>query len=263
MSSQSKYNGFWKRVGRLSLENLWQILSKPSFLPLRLSKISGGGIVDVASYFFPKAGRDLVENLHRDFLCNHLFFQKLNERFIRERQRRINCEGWPELVYVLIRIAKPNLVLETGVFDGISSSVILQALYDNKQGKLVSIDLPAHNVIRGSTHRMKEVILPAGLNPGWVIPEYLRSRHQILLGDSRRILPAFLPKLKKIDLFLHDSLHTFEHQWFEYHTVWPYLANGGMLLSDDVFWTQAFYRFCKKKGGAYRVFQGLGVLKKN
>jgi predicted O-methyltransferase YrrM len=44
-------------------------------------------------------------------------------------------------LYVLVRIFKPEVVVETGVANGVSSSFILKALDQNSRGKLYSIDL--------------------------------------------------------------------------------------------------------------------------
>jgi len=105
-----------------------------------------------------------------------------------------------------VRFARPRMVLETGVFDGRSSAVILQALHDNDNGTLVSIDLPATDTIDGSTHRMQDTSLPPGCQPGWAIPDYLRGRHRLELGDSKELLPALFEEYADVDIFLHDSL---------------------------------------------------------
>ena len=44
--------------------------------------------------------------------------------------------------YVMLRMLKPDIVVETGVFSGVSSSFILKALGDNNTGMLYSVDHP-------------------------------------------------------------------------------------------------------------------------
>ncbi len=51
--------------------------------------------------------------------------------------------------------------------------------------------------------------------------------------------------LKEIDVFLHDSIHTYENMMFEYKTSWPYIKKGGILLSDLMPANSAFFDFCK------------------
>lgn len=165
---------------------------------------------------------------------------------------------------MVVRVARPGVIVETGVFDGESSAVILQALSDAGRGQLVSIDLPAGDPIPGSTDRMRETRLPPGMAPGWLIPHSLRSRHRLELGDSRELLPKILSGYPGIDMFFHDSLHTLDHQLFEYRTAWPRLVPGGLLLSDDILWNAAFHRFCRAQRRRYvRVAGGtFGAVRK-
>ena len=152
------------------------------------------------------------------------------------------------LLYLLTRILKPNCVVETGVASGASSSYILQALCDNNRGVLHSIDLPPAD-------------LPSGHESGWIVPESLRSRWTLHVGDSRKLLTPLLEQLGQIDFFLHDSLHTYDHMLWEFDTAWGYLRKGGVFLSHDVGANEAFFDFMKGKQiswNEYRVFHVLG-----
>lgn len=75
----------------------------------------------------------------------------------------------------------------------------------------------------------------------------MRKRWRLVLGDSRKELPRLLDELKEIDIFCHDSLHTYDHMLFEYQLAWRYLRHGGVLLSDDVQENSAFRDFCDSK----------------
>lgn len=90
-------------------------------------------------------------------------------------------------------------------------------------------------------------------------------RWNLILGDAKIELPKLLKQLKSVDIFLHDSLHTYEHMMFEYNTVWKHLSVNGLLLSDDVNekWSLAFVDFCNiKKVPHCVVANRLGVAKK-
>lgn len=50
--------------------------------------------------------------------------------------------GVPHLLYAICRIMKPDIVVETGVAQGVSTAFILKALSANNAGGLFSIDLP-------------------------------------------------------------------------------------------------------------------------
>ena len=148
------------------------------------------------------------------------------------------------------------------MFDGQSSAFILQAMNDNNHGSLISVDLAAVDAIHGSTDRMSETTLPPTCSSGWVIPEHLRKRHQLILGDAKLILPNLFKEYPEIDIFFHDSLHTFEHQYFEYSSVWKHLIKGGFLVSDDIFWSAAFHQFSKEKKRNYFRLKFMGAVKK-
>ncbi|MCJ7805185.1 class I SAM-dependent methyltransferase [Patescibacteria group bacterium] len=145
----------------------------------------------------------------------------------------------PDFLYVIVRILRPEVVVETGVAAGISSAFILQALQDNGEGTLYSIDFPNYALTDSS-------LIPEGKETGLAIPPYLKERWNLRLGKSKDLLPSLLAELGKVDIFLHDSEHTYDNMTFEYTTVWDYLGTGGLLLSHDVSWNYAFADFARK-----------------
>lgn len=170
-------------------------------------------------------------------------------------------------LYAVVRTVKPCLMLETGVFDGSFSTIYLKALYDNYSeegldGRLISIDLPAGESIEESTTRMRRIHLPPGCRPGWLIPDNLRDRWELHIGDSRQLLPQILSGCKELDLFFHDSLHTYSHMMFEYETAWPKLKKGGVLMSHDIHWNRAFINFVSSKGLSEHCWHGFGIVRK-
>jgi predicted O-methyltransferase YrrM len=135
-------------------------------------------------------------------------------------------------LYTLCLASKPSLVLETGVANGFSSSYILAALEKNQKGKLISID----HLIRSD--QTKE-------NVGIAIPNNLKKRHSLILGNSIKELKKLLNEPTKIDIFLHDSLHTYNNMMKEYQMAWPHISKNGFLLSDDIAMNDAFFDFTK------------------
>lgn len=138
-------------------------------------------------------------------------------------------------LYALCRLLRPRVVIETGVAAGVSSAYILQALSKNGEGELHSIDV-------GEFPRQTSKEL------GFVIPEDLKSRWHLHVGDSRHLLPELLRRLSPVDLFVHDSDHSYEVMNFELENAYHYLRRGGMLAADDVFLNTAFSDFCRKFG---------------
>jgi len=151
--------------------------------------------------------------------------------------------------YVLMRVVKPETVIETGVFSGVSSSLILKGLEDNLTGRLYSIDYPIDESEYAAALKAgleTAYPLPKGKEPGFAIPEKLKGRWVFKKGKSKEILSNLLQQLSKVDIFLHDSQHTYETMMFEYGTVWDYLPAGGLLLSHDIDINNAFWDFAKK-----------------
>jgi len=154
--------------------------------------------------------------------------------------------------YAVVRALAPDCVVETGIANGVSSSYLLLALQKNCRGSLHSIGLA------------DPAFLPPGKNPGWLVPEWLRAPWQVHLGDAREILPSLLTRLGNIDIFIHDSLHTYDHMMWEFETAYPHLRSGGLLFSDDALWNNAFYDFARNVGAPEaRILRGVGFLWKN
>lgn len=153
----------------------------------------------------------------------------------------------PVIYYALVRLLKPSIILETGVCDGLSSRFLLLAMERNGHGVLHSIDLPNQDVDLGHGARQRDV-LSADRRTGWLVPDTLRARWHLHLGDAKELLPELLQKIEKIDIFIHDSLHTYTHMLLEYRTAWPYIRPGGLLLSDDTDWNSAFEDFARECG---------------
>lgn len=132
-------------------------------------------------------------------------------------------------VYLLILHIKPEIVVETGVSDGMSSFFILSALNENQKGNLYSIDLP-------------EVGMPGlyGKEPGWIVDDTLRKRWTLLYGKTEVKLAPLLNELKRVDIFLHDSEHSYTNMKFEFSLALKYMNEGSLLLSDDVRSNSAF-----------------------
>lgn len=141
-------------------------------------------------------------------------------------------------VYVLCRLLSPNVVLETGVAYGVTSAFTLQALAVNRKGTLDSIDLPPLG-------------RDADLHVGALVPQELRDRWRLHRGPAKRILPQVISSIKGMDVFVHDSLHTYRHMIFEFKTAWPRIRPGGAVVADNVDLNEAFQRFTSNVNPAF------------
>lgn len=170
-------------------------------------------------------------------------------RALVEKYRGVIGKDWDEKLngktfasvlfcFAALRLSKPEVVVETGCATGWDSAMILLALEFNQKGHLYSIDLPAKAGQAGMNWT-----LPAELSTGFLVPDFLRSRWTLTLGDVRDHLLPLLKKEKAIDVFFHDSDHSYTHMMWEYTCAWPHLKPGGFLLSDDVNFNTAFGDF--------------------
>ena len=158
-----------------------------------------------------------------------------------------------EALYLLVRALRPRIIVETGVLYGASSAHMLAALARNGAGELHSIEIG-----RDPREPPHDHFVPPELKPRW----------RLIIGDSRRELPALLERCTPIDMFYHDSLHTFEHMSWEFGVALPHISSTGVLASDDVlnppslagiFGDNPFPDFCKRRGISHATFHNLGV----
>jgi predicted O-methyltransferase YrrM len=178
--------------------------------------------------------REALDGYLRELRADEALLDELREG-LRDSPRR-NPEpllGKRRLLYCLLRAERPGVVVESGVHDGIGSSVLLRALERNEAegdpGRLVALDL----------------------NPdaGWLID---RDRHggrlQLVIGDARETLEAVLERSPP-DVFIHDSLKTHEHETFELEAAVRNRRGRLVLYTDDASSTGAMREVCARHGG--------------
>ena len=195
----------------------------------------------------------LEEYRHSRFLDWFRTRRAALERFSGPYRLGTTGEFGCEALYLLVRAARPRTVVETGVLYGASSAHILAALARNGGGELFSVELGRD---------------PREPSHDHFVPEELRTRWRLIIGDSRQVLPRLLDGCASIDMFYHDSLHTFDHMTWEFATALPHLSPSGVLASDDVlnppsvagiFRPGAFPAFCGERGVFHTTFHNLGV----
>ncbi|MHB8351175.1 MAG: class I SAM-dependent methyltransferase [Thermoplasmata archaeon] len=173
------------------------------------------------------------------------------------RRRHYAQISGPFELYALVRLLRPEHVVEAGVSSGISSAHFLLALRQNGGGTLHSIDRPIRQRGFDPTPGETPVSLPPGRSSGWAVPTELRAGWDLRIGPTERILPELVRELPGIALFLHDDLHTPQHLAFELETVRPSLRPGAVVLADNTRWTgRSLDRFADRLGAPLRVRAG-------
>jgi predicted O-methyltransferase YrrM len=132
-------------------------------------------------------------------------------------------------LYALTRWRRPAVVVESGGFLGMSTAFLLKALVDEGL----------------TTAKLYSMEWSEDCDQGALIPHELRSQFVPLRGkveDFMRSdeLPSF------IDMFLHDSSHSYRHMLWEFRQFWRRLRDGGLLVSHDVHMNAAFPEFVAK-----------------
>jgi hypothetical protein len=153
--------------------------------------------------------------------------------------------SYPTVLYVACRLQRPEIVIETGAGAGLASAFILQALEENDAGVLCSIDNPRSVYFTEGGDKIDEKYwIPLGKETGWLVPTNLKKRWKLLIGKSSEILPKIIKEYSSVDIFFHDSEHTYQNMIFEYSKVYPCLQVRGLLLSHDIEQNSAFNDFC-------------------
>ena len=135
-------------------------------------------------------------------------------------------------LYGLTRWLRPAVIVESGGFIGMSSAFILKALADEKL----------------ATARLYSIELSQECDQGALIPDELRSASAGFV-PMRGKVEDFLKRDQlpsSIDMFLHDSSHSYRHMLWEFRQFWPRLRDGGLLVSHDVQMNAAFPEFMTK-----------------
>lgn len=142
--------------------------------------------------------------------------------------------GW----YALVRAFQPAVIVETGVHDGLGSSVLLRAIQRNHAeggaGRLYGIDINPH--------------------AGWLIPDRLREHLTLIIEDSATALPR-LTQRERVDLLIHDSDHSYAHELKEFELVADGLSADGIILSDNAHATTALRDFSAQRDRVYAFWK--------
>jgi hypothetical protein len=135
--------------------------------------------------------------------------------------------GW----YALVRATQPDQVVETGTHLGLGSCVIAAALLRNGHGRLTTIDIDPE--------------------AGYLIAEPWAGVIDRCTGSSVDLLAT----VRDVDMFLHDSLHTYDYEATELKAVEPNLRPGAIILSDNAHDSAALSDWAERSGRHYLFFK--------
>jgi len=118
--------------------------------------------------------------------------------------------GW----YVIVRILKPKIIFESGVFEGLGAIALISALKKNSiegfPGKYIGTD-----IAMGSGGLLSTLDLKFG---------------KIIISDTALVIKALN---EKVDLFISDGDHSSEFEWNELNALSNKLSKKSCVLSDN------------------------------
>jgi predicted O-methyltransferase YrrM len=154
------------------------------------------------------------------------------------------------LLCTYIRVVKPKVVVETGVANGVSTNGIMNAIKLNQNDCILhSFDI---------LPQAKEAYKGDGL---W--------EFHLLRKPYKKNLLKTVDNFGEVDLWLHDSNHSYLWQNMEYELALSKLGNRGILISDDIDASLAWSQNSKTCFNTsyilndYRKFIGIGFGKNN
>jgi hypothetical protein len=195
------------------------------------------------------------------------------ENYLSELSQRYHSQyvaGWVNLadaqfLYWIVRQAKPQTVVQTGVSNGLSTAFMMLALAKNgRDGHLYAIDMPQifDPAEPGWTRQgtIYGVAIPQGKSSGWMVPDIYRSRFDVENGDAKILLPRLIDRLDHVNLFFHDSDHTYHHMMFEFEQAKRKLVADGLIVADDISWNSSLWDFADRLGvPSYNYLGTIGV----
>ena len=243
---------------------------KPSQSPAynELKKLANGNEVpdDAWTSVLKETFAEAKSDPHADLVMQR---RDATEQYMAGLRRQYHSQynaGWVNLdaalfLYWLVRKLKPKTIVQCGVCNGLSSAFMVLALTANgAEGKLYGIDIPpVFNPKEPSWTGSGQVYghtIPEGKTSGWIVPEAYRKRFEVREGDSKVLLPQLVESLPAIDLFYHDSDHTYNHMMFEFREAGRKLARGGLVVADDISWNASLWDFADENSVPAYNFKG-------
>jgi predicted O-methyltransferase YrrM len=147
--------------------------------------------------------------------------------------------------YVLIRIFKPRVVIESGTEKGLGSLIIGRALEKNGTGTLYTLDIDLYS---GSLITSDE------------------NNIQTIIGDSLETIKS----IENVDMFIQDSNHEYEFELLELNVIKSKLNDNSIVISDNAHESNALFIWSKqnsrnfvfipeRSNGHWHIGDGIGL----
>ena len=168
---------------------------------------------------------------HSDPELGELLARHVGRRFdLKRRQPLGNRLAW----YLIARALKPELIVETGIYLGLGSLVLLRALERNRlegsPGELMSFDINPH--------------------AGVLVRDGIRRDWRRLIGSTRELLVPALEG-RRVGMLFQDTPHTEENQRFEFGAALSNAAAKLVLVDGSGGYSPTLESLCTGREGRY------------
>jgi len=138
--------------------------------------------------------------------------------------------------YALVRALRPELTVETGIDKGLGSCVMAAALLRNAE----------------EGHEGRHIALDINPEAGYLISGRYGEVVEVVYGDSL----ASIPRIPSgVDMFIHETMHTAEHEAEEFRLVEPKLRPSALLITDNAKKTDALLEHAEATGREFLFFR--------
>lgn len=166
-----------------------------------------------------------------------------------------------QFIYNMIINSKPQIIIETGTFEGQGTYVLAQAAHqNNNNAKIFTIDYdgdPTSSTISHQQWLDLKRIRDNNLNR--IKIEFPNVEVIFLDGDSREMLPKIFNEYgeQKCDFFYQDSMHFIEGIQQEWNLVKCQLSQNSITIFDDLKLkgVQKFKDWFTKNESGYDLFE--------
>jgi predicted O-methyltransferase YrrM len=205
-----------------------------------------------------------LERLESSTLLQNLLKQIDQEPYFKRKNfDSIHDFGFMRVLLGVLTISLcPKKIVETGVLHGLSSAFILAGLELNNEKKaLTSIDLPSTFELGPAAKDGYDDVLPPSKQPGWVVSNNYNDYWNLKIASSKEILPTL--KTDSVDIFIHDSDHSYSNVSFELNESIRFVKTGGIILCDNLEANSAFTDFVRMRNLQALHLPGLVSMKDN
>lgn len=186
----------------------------------------------------------LIPLVNLVFQTKALFRKSTSQMSVGEMARKSSLSPeWGQMLFHLVRYAKPAKCLELGTCVGISGAYLAAALELNQKGELITLEKSLFLSCRAKRNFRK-----LGL-----------KRAVIKTGEFQNILPGVLSKHAPFDFVFIDGHHDKSATIHCFNQIAPFLTDPSLVMLDDIRWSEEMFMAWQEIKKHEHVFVGVDL----